>query len=833
MSSRIQRSSKPQCFSFPITRLMNNAARGHGSVQREDVKLSAERLGENHTPRDECVNGGAELRKPTERERESCQDSSRSSSSSSLRTFEIGTASSAARHEGLHPNCALTLQDATLLQLRKMEMETERVELEQEGDAEAPMHSVHGTNRIRPSSYRALRSAVSSLARLDDFSCEKIGAGFFSEVFKHADVLNMADTWRNRVHSLKVKNVMSLARQHRRREYISEADITHGELFIGVCVHEGQLHALTEYINGGNLEQLLGSDVYLSWSVRLSLALDIARGLQYLHSKGIFHRDLTSKSIVLHLHITSPYKSMSQKGQTVKRTNSPGSGLITVWSISWVVGGCERGSCRFCRSSSSSPRRRLHEEEDQDPLAVVGSPYWMAPEVLRGEVYNEKVVAKSSRSTVGVMKAGQTNHGGEVDVFAYGIILCEIIARIQADPDILPRTEDFGLDVEAFQQMVGDCPAEFLELAIACCNMNAKVRPSFAQIVVQLERRQAERKQKDEAMVKAVSPAIGSQRRRSLCLLSDPRMSRSKSDMLHPPDTPSSVTLATPARVNPFSRREDLKGGKIKLFDTPSKSVISLTFTLPPPPDCDDPSASETDGGDQPRRHRRCHSLPCTPPPNLTSAPNTVLSEEESPSAVDAVNAEMSEQDRLLEQEKEVKDGSDSGLPLSFEPLSLDLLDKEEDNGEEEPMDCTSSPDTQDSTSSPYSKLSPHPSQSSTPLQPATPILKRLAVGHLQRAPVPASPFSFGQQQHGRESTVGVDRCQSSHHNQQQRLPLPFQRPCWSVPVWLRQRTLSGPGGDVKILMTDDDDDDAEMRNVKLSIITAAMIFLMFGAVSE
>jgi len=69
-----------------------------------------------------------------------------------------------------------------------------------------------------------------------------------------------------------------------------------------------------------------------------------------------------------------------------------------------------------------------------------------------------------------------------VDVFSYGIILCEITARVHADPEILPRTKKFGVDYVAFSKMATDCPLHFLHLTFICCQVT--VHSSLNSVVV-------------------------------------------------------------------------------------------------------------------------------------------------------------------------------------------------------------------------------------------------------------------------------------------------------------------------------------------------------------
>jgi len=73
---------------------------------------------------------------------------------------------------------------------------------------------------------------------------------------------------------------------------------------LGVCVEPPNLCIVTEYLTNGSLEDVLNKmekQGGKKFSLRkiVSLAKDIARGLNWLHHKGIIHRDLKTANILL------------------------------------------------------------------------------------------------------------------------------------------------------------------------------------------------------------------------------------------------------------------------------------------------------------------------------------------------------------------------------------------------------------------------------------------------------------------------------------------------------------------------------------------------------
>ncbi|KAH9515169.1 hypothetical protein Btru_019424 [Bulinus truncatus] len=110
----------------------------------------------------------------------------------------------------------------------------------------------------------------------------------------------------------------------------------------------------------------------------------------------------------------------------------------------------------------SGKKKRFSRKKRQ---TVVGNPYWMAPEMMTKGEYDEKV-----------------------DVFSYGIIVCETIARVTADPDYLPRSIDFGLNVEAFhKKFCQNVPEPYFMLGVLCSQIEPDQRPSFEKIHVLCE----------------------------------------------------------------------------------------------------------------------------------------------------------------------------------------------------------------------------------------------------------------------------------------------------------------------------------------------------------
>ncbi|PWA43635.1 PAC motif-containing protein [Artemisia annua] len=120
-------------------------------------------------------------------------------------------------------------------------------------------------------------------------------------------------------------------------------------LFMGAVTSPQHLCIVTEFLPRGSLFRILQRDIQrLDWKLRLRMAVDIARGMNYLHhcNPPIVHRDLKSLNLLV------------DKNWTVK------------------VG--DFGLSRIKHQSYLKTKTRK------------GTPQWMAPEVLRNEHADEK-----------------------------------------------------------------------------------------------------------------------------------------------------------------------------------------------------------------------------------------------------------------------------------------------------------------------------------------------------------------------------------------------------------------------------------------------------------
>ncbi|XP_050353735.1 LIM domain kinase 1 isoform X2 [Nymphalis io] len=260
---------------------------------------------------------------------------------------------------------------------------------------------------------------------------ELLGMGFFGQVYKvthraTGEVMVLKQLYR----------VDEEAQRNFLKEVAVLRSLRHRNVlrFVGVLYRDRRLHLVTEYVAGGTLHALLQDGARaLGWGTRGRLARDVAAGVGYLHRRNVIHRDLNSHNCLIR----------------------PGEELTVVVA--------DFGLARIVQRTASSalPNASLRRKR----YTVVGNPYWMAPEMMNGNVYDEKV-----------------------DVFSFGIILCEIIGRVSADPDFLPRRGDFGLNERAFQDaFCAACPEPFYRLAFLACHLDPDARPPFEVIEIWLE----------------------------------------------------------------------------------------------------------------------------------------------------------------------------------------------------------------------------------------------------------------------------------------------------------------------------------------------------------
>ncbi|CAN1856375.1 Probable serine/threonine-protein kinase SIS8 [Linum perenne] len=195
-------------------------------------------------------------------------------------------------------------------------------------------------------------------------------------------------------------------------------------LFMGAVTRSPNLSIVTEFLPRGSLYRLLHRpNNQLDERRRLRMALDAARGMNYLHSSTpvIVHRDLKSPNLLV--------------------------------DKNWVVKVCDFGLSRMKHSTFLSSR------------STAGTAEWMAPEVLRNEPSDEKCDVYSYGVILWELCTMQQPWGGMNPMQVVGAV---------------------GFQHRRLE-IPNDMDSTIADIIRSCWQTDPRMRPSFAEIMAALK----------------------------------------------------------------------------------------------------------------------------------------------------------------------------------------------------------------------------------------------------------------------------------------------------------------------------------------------------------